>query len=227
MVQDIELGTLTSSGWDTSSAPVASTANVWQSTSDPTVSADISIGVRRGDVWINTATGNEFRCISHAAGAAVWRHVPRVWQAGAAVSHTGNTTETALATITPAANVQGASGQFEIIAKWQIASSGNNKTARVRFNGIAGTAFTAIVQTTNTYFKTHTIIANRAATNSQIGDGGNGTGGWAPGTGADVTSAIDTTAVVPIVLSGELANGGDSITLNAYRVTLTRPDIGP
>lgn len=196
------------------------------STSDPTASDDTTRNFYPGSVWINTVSLNEFRCISNAQGAAVWRHVPRVLaQSGAASAITGTLTETALATITVPAGAMGPNGIINIIVKWLISSSGNTKTARVRFSGIAGSTFTSIAQTTNTYFKTHTVIANRNSAASQVGDGGNGTGGWAPGTGADTTSTVDTSAATTIVITGQLANTGDSIAISSFDAILTRPDI--
>jgi len=204
----------------------ALTPRNWTATSDPTNAFDAGDGVRVGDHWFNTTSGNVFVCVDNTVGAAKWRFFPRALGAtGAASALTGTTAETALATVTVPAGAMGANGVINIVAKWQISTSGNNKTARVRFSTISGTAFTAIVQTTNITIKTHTVIANRGATNSQIGDAGNGTGGWAPSAGADTTAAVDTTAATTIILSGQLANAGDTITLASYDAMLNRPDI--
>lgn len=232
-VRDIELGTLTSGGWDTSAAPVASTANVWQSTSDPTVSADISIGVRRGDVWINTASGNEFRCISHAASAAIWRHVPRLLGYGNTIlSHTGDTAETVKATVSVPANAMGANGILRIDQIFSNNNSGNNKTFRTRLgtsgNGLTGTIYSSETTTTNIGGRRHIEIVNRNATNSQIGANQGATpSGWGATASANQTSSLDATAVIDIAMTVQLANGGDTGSYESYRVTLTRPDIGP
>ena len=225
MVDNIELGTLTSSGWDTSSAPVAATANVWQSTSDPTVSADSTIGARIGDVWINTATGNEFKCAVNTAGAAVWRHRPRVWQSGAASAVTGTTSETALATVTLVANVMGANGALHIQTVRSFNNDASGKTSRIRFGGIAGTAYRTTADASTAGIADYIFIANANATNAQVG--GPATTGAGLGVGTTVTSAVDTTADTTLVISGQLTDGADNITLLHYRATLTRPDIGP
>lgn len=228
MVQDTELATLTSSGWDTSSAPVASQPNVYQSTSDPTVNSDTTIGVRIGDVWINTATGNEFRCISAADGAAIWRHVPRIWQSSVAVTITADSTDEVIAaTVSLPANVMGANGRLTVEQLWtHVGASANDKTMRVRLGGISGTAHCAVVNTTSAAWKDIRHIANRNATNSQMSQLAAAAGANTLG-GAPTTGAIDTTAATTLVITGQKEVGSESLVLESYRVTLTRPDIGP
>lgn len=143
-------------------------------------------------------------------------------------SVTNTVSETALATIPIPAGMMGLNGIIRVWAYWANNNSGNSKTARVRFGasgaGTSGSLFTAIVQSTNTNWKTHTQIANRNSASSQIGDTGNGAGGWSPAAVAWATSSITTTSACEVVLTGQLANTGDTLTLESYLVELIRTD---
>jgi hypothetical protein len=231
-VTDIELGTLTSGGWDTSAAPVASQPNVYQSTSDPTVNADTTIGVRRGDVWINTATGNEFRCISNADGAARWRFYPRVLGQGGGLSHTGDTNETKLVGVQVPAGAMGTHGLLHISPNtWSNNNSGNAKTRRIRFGAaddLTGTVVHQVAPTTNTLHSMIQAIKNDGSASAQVCMTDPTTAGPYGAYATTITApTIDTSAASYVVFSGQLANGGDNIQLELYSVTLTRPDIGP
>lgn len=202
---------------------------VWTSASDPTNGDDTGDGVHVGDIWINTATRNEFRCIVNTLAGAVWRHIPRVWQSGDDLSHTGDTNETKLASVSIAANAMGANGRLEIETVWTNNNSGNAKQRRIRFGAaddLTGTAVHDVSPTTNLGHTQLQSIQNANATNAQnclvVGTTATPYGANAAG---PTTAAIDTTAVSYVVFSMQLANGGDTGTLLHYRVTLTRPDI--
>lgn len=197
------------------------------STSDPTTAADSAAGYRIGDTWVNTATGNIWTAYDVTAGAAKWRHQPRILaQSAAASSHTGNTNETALATITIGANVLGANGRVELDAMFAGTSSANNKTARFRYNGIGGTSYGTYAVTTLNAWRMSGVLANRNATNSQVGRAaGADNAGWSAVAGAAAATAADTTAATSLVISGQLASGGETITLEWYRALLTLPDV--
>lgn len=139
-------------------------------------------------------------------------------QSAVSASITGTLTETTLATITVPANAMGANGRIEIHTMWSTTNSANNKTLRVKFGG---TTFQTITMTTNASIQVPMVIANRNATNSQVASPNSSTGSGAT-TNAVQTSAIDTTAAVTILLTGQLANTGEAITLEAYSVKLFR-----
>ena len=142
---------------------------------------------------------------------------------GAQVSHTGTTAETTLATITVPANSLGANGALRVYAIWTNNNSGNSKTFRVRFSGAAGTQFRSRSMTTNLTTPEYVLIQNRNATNSQVGGDVTGAAaGWASGTGAVITAAVDTTAATTLVLTGQLANSGDTINLEQYVVEVMK-----
>lgn len=132
-----------------------------------------------------------------------------------AVSHTGNTNDTTLATVTVPAGAMGANGRLRITSLWSTTNNANNKTGRVKFGG---TTYTSSVIANNASYRTQTEVSNRNATNSQVGyPGGSGLGG---STAVVVTTAVDTTAEVTVLLTGQLASGADTITLESYVVEL-------
>lgn len=198
-------------------------SNIWQSALAPTVDDDVDLGVRVGDSWFET-NGNIWIARSVAAGAAVWGFVPRHWQSGAAVAVTGTTDETALATITIPANAMGANGALHIQTVRSFNNDASGKTSRIRFSGISGTQYRATADANTAGIADYIMIANANATNAQVG--GPPSTGAGLGVGTPVTSAVDTTAATTVVITGELTDGNDNITLLHYHVTLTRPDIG-
>lgn len=146
-------------------------------------------------------------------------------QSWAAVSGAADTNENTLATITVPANAMGANGRLRIQTQWTFTNNANNKTVRIRFSGAAGTQY--LVNTSASVagiLQATTTIANRGATNSQIGAstlvaattfGVNGT--------ASTTSAVDTTAATTLVITAQKATGTDTMTLDGYTVELIKP----
>lgn len=192
---------------------------------DPTNADDTIDGYVAGHVWINTVSQNVFDCISNAQGAAIWRHRPRVWQAGG-LSYTGGTNEVVLATITIPAGTLGALGRVSIESQWGATNNANNKISRIRFSGLSGTEFFTLTANSYASFAIEKVIQNITAS-SQVGNiAGNGTaGGYGVVTGVTTTATVDTSAETQLVFTAQLATGSDTINLHSYKVTLTRPDI--
>jgi hypothetical protein len=138
-----------------------------------------------------------------------------------AVSHTGNTNETALATVTIPAGAMGLNGGLLIYATWTYTNSSNNKTPRIRLGGIGGTVYANLVLTTTATYHDIRRIRNRGAANSQLG-GQASAASQAIGstTSAPVTGAIDTSVTQDLVFSGQLALGSETIALEGYEVWL-------
>lgn len=207
----------------------ATTSRPWASASDPSVSSDSTLGVRVGDTWVNTTTGNMFTCTSNAAGAAAWRFQPRILGASAAtgMSVTGTTSETVLATVALAAGVIGANGILRVTSLWQVTNSVNNKILTWRLgvsgNGIAGDIFGQTTQTTVAAMRMQQQVQNRNSTASQVLLSGIGTGGWGTTTAGIATATRDTSVALDLVFTGTLANTGETITLHSYTVELLRP----
>lgn len=205
----------------------------WAAAVDPAVTNDLTKGVQVGDTWFNTATGNIWMARSVAAGAAVWGFVPRTWQSGLAVglANPGHTNRTKLTSIAFAANVLGANGRLDIFDEWSTDAAANNKTLEVLFGAaddLTGTAFAAVVSNSQAGHSFHHVVQNKNATNAQrgalIAANAVSIGSVA---GATPTAAIDTTAATYLVFALTLASGTATAALESYKVTLTRPDIGP
>ena len=138
---------------------------------------------------------------------------------GAAASHTGNTTETTLATIEIPAGAMGANGILRVTTLWTTTNSANNKTQRVKLDG---TAFLAFVATTQLSHRHVTIIQNRNSASSQVGATAAVANAFDASASAVTTGAIDTTLAKNLTITGQLANAGESITLESYIVELVK-----
>lgn len=137
-------------------------------------------------------------------------------QSAVAQSVTGTLTETTLATITIPASALGANGQAEIVTLWSVTNSANNKTLKIKFGGSLVLSTTL---TTTSSDQIYTRIANRNGAASQVSQATSNSNGF--GTSGTVTTlAIDTTADVPVVITGTLANTGETITLESYIVKI-------
>lgn len=150
-----------------------------------------------------------------------WVKLPaaaETWQVLAAsamaVSLTGSTAKTTLATVTVPGGAMGANGVLRITSLWSHTNSANNKTPRIEFGG---TQYYGAALTTTATSRMYHTIANRNAENSQVG-GTTSEFNWGSTTGALTTSSQDTSADKDLVFSGQLANGGDTIALESYLV---------
>lgn len=190
---------------------------------DPTNADDTLDGYFVGSVWINTLTQNVFDCISNSQGAAIWRHRPRILASSAsAVTAPADTAVNTLATYTLPAGTMGVNGEIEVEAIFTVNNNANTKTPRLHFGGsnIAGQALASSAASVERW-----VLKNRT-TSSQIGrPAAAGTGGYGATTASVSTLAIDTTAAVTILITGQKATAGDTMTLEGYTITLTRPDI--
>jgi hypothetical protein len=154
--------------------------------------------------------------------AAATPAVARLLAASAAtgMSHTGNTNETALATVTIPAGAMGLNGGLHIYTSWTYTNSGNGKTLRVRFGGVSGTSYLSSAPTTTASLSDMRRIRNRNSASSQVGGSANVSNPLISQTTAIVTSSVDTSAAVDVVISGQLASAGETITLENYEVWL-------
>lgn len=193
------------------------------SASDPTNGDDSGDGYYPGTRWINSATLNEFVCISNALGAARWRHVPRVIAySDTAVTAPADAAVNTLATYSMPANTMGLGGMIEVENYWTITNNANAKTGRVSFGG---TNFQSQAMASSVSQTDRTWIRNRTVSSQYGRAGGAGSGGFGATTAALTTAAINTAAAVTVLITAEKASGGDTMTLEGYRIFLTRPDI--
>jgi hypothetical protein len=153
-----------------------------------------------------------------------WQSLPTVLaQKYVSASHTGDTTETSLATITIPANTMSANACLRVTTLWETTNNADTKTLYVRLSATSGapngTAFIQGGNANTSNFRIQAQICNQNATNAQIGSAA-GLTGFGTSTGSPVTSAIDTTAITYINIDGKLGTSSDTITLDGYTVEL-------
>lgn len=143
-------------------------------------------------------------------------------RSGVAASVTGTVGETVLAAIPiPAIGVN---GQLKINTFWTMPNSANSKTVRVRLGGLGGTqissngssAFTTISQA---HAYTHLIAANSLSAQNTFFETPRGTDGIITSFGV-MTTGVDMTQSQSLVLTGQLSNSGETLTLVGYTVEL-------
>lgn len=135
-------------------------------------------------------------------------------QSATAQSVTGTTTETTLATITIPGGMMGANGKLRVSALFSMTNNANNKTPRIRLGGSETLAAPFASASAISLART---IANRGATNSQLSEPGTSTGFGTAGS-AVVTTAVDTSVDQSLTITGQLAVGTDTLTLEGYTV---------
>jgi len=133
----------------------------------------------------------------------------------APASVTGTLAETDLATIDIPAGLMGPNGVLRIVCFWSFTNSANTKTVRNRFGAspLSSLQVTAIGSS-----RTTSYAFNRNAENSQLGS--TATQGISDGSsaGAWTNLAVDTTVAQTIRITAQLANAGESVTLEGYMV---------
>ncbi len=138
---------------------------------------------------------------------------------------TGTTTETPAFTYSAPAGLLGLNGALHIQGKATLTNSANNKTLRVRLgavgSGITGSILQDAVLTTTASAPFGCRIENRNSLSSQIG--GNDTLQDTIGVNAWRTATVNTGAAFDVNLTAQLANTGESITLQSARIILYRP----
>lgn len=150
---------------------------------------------------------------------AFWRDnnkVKTLAQSAVQATHTGDTVETTLATITIPGGTMGINDALRVSALWDGTDSANNKSYRVRLAG--GAPFISLIATTNGCTSAHRILHNRGAANSQICMPQFGfTHTWST---APFTSAVDMTSDQDITITVQLASAGETAGLEAYQIEL-------
>lgn len=165
--------------------------------------------------YFHPTTGNRVVRELSGTGSGV---LPYCVSAGPRVSGAADTNENTLATVTIPANSMGPNGSVEVDLLLTVTNSGNNKTVRVKFGG---TTYLAGVFTTSAQLALQCRITNAGTTNSQVGIGGNFVG-YSGTTAAVVTSAVDTTSDVTLLITGQKATGAEALTLESYSVKVFR-----
>lgn len=173
--------------------------------------ATVATGTDAGNGEIRKAQWNEEHTVTG---------VPDVFaQSGTAASVGAVTTETTLATISFAGGEIGPNGWVMVLTQFSVNNNANSKNLRVRLGGAAGTIFydynaTSVVGNTRI---TYIINSNSQSSQKNVTPSGNSTG-LGQFTGSTATATVNTAAAWDLVITGQKANSGDTITLEAYQV---------
>lgn len=138
-----------------------------------------------------------------------------------AVSHTGDTNETALATITIPANLLGPNDRVTVEFGCSYTNSANTKTIRVRLGSISGTAIIQTAPTTTASTRMLGGFQNRNSLASQVAIT-NTSGSLGASSGDFVTDTVNFANQQQILITGQLASAGETITLNSYEIVVTK-----
>lgn len=144
------------------------------------------------------------------------RYAPLTFQSAVAVAHTGNTTETALATVTIPGGSIGANGSVEISPMFTVTNNANIKRLRIR---LGGTEIANWPITTLDLIRPLTlIIHNVNSQSSQKAPTASLTGIQAGSGATPATASVNTAVDANITITAELANAADALTLQSYLV---------
>lgn len=168
------------------------------------------------------AIGARYEVLRAGASDPEWSGVWMPIGFGRVAAHTGTTAETALATVSVPAGVLGTTGGIRVTV---IASANNDasaKTLRVRFGGLAGTAYMTATLTNNAIHKSQVEIWNDGSAAAQVGGPADASFGHAS-TSAGVTSSVNTASAADVVVSAELADAADNIRVLSYLVEVLVP----
>lgn len=138
---------------------------------------------------------------------------------GVQSSLTGTTTETAIISVSVPGGAMGPNGLLRVTTQWSCTNNANVKTARLRIGGIGGTAVygAALTSTAGAFMQRN--VANRNSQSSQVFSFGTASANsFTTVTTAATTATLDTSATWSLVLSGELAVGTDTISVEQYIV---------
>lgn len=140
-----------------------------------------------------------------------------------AASHTGNTTETILATIPVPAGIMGVNGALRIAADWTTTNSANDKTLRIRLGGIGGAVLTGTAFTTVANAFHRMMVVNRNSASSQWVSTDRSRATDIVSSYEATTAAVNTAVAQDLVITGQLETGTETITLENYIVELIVP----
>lgn len=148
-------------------------------------------------------------------------------QAGGTWSVSATTAEEIIATILVPAGALGSAGRIVIDTTFEFTASTNQKKVRLRAgavgDGLSGTAFQEFSTVSGTAVVAHFAGGMQAITaSSQVGLQNENTVNWySVSTVAPAALTLDSSAVIEIVITGEKASAGETLSMRAYQVLLT------
>jgi len=147
------------------------------------------------------------------------RPVTVLSQSGAPSSVTGTTSETVLATIAIPAGAVGPNGAIRVTTLWSYTNNSNNK---ILFTRLGGVSVQGITNTTTSAMTQQIVIRSRGTSTSQITEF-NSTSGFGSAAAGNFATTVDMTKAQNLTLSGAVAVGTDTITLEGYTVEILNP----
>jgi hypothetical protein len=138
---------------------------------------------------------------------------------GAAVSGAADTNENTLATIAIPAGAMGLNGILRVTTLWTMTSSGNNKIVRTK---LGTTDFGAATLTATVAYREQRQIHNRNSAASQVAFTQANGSSWGSAAGANQTGTENTATALNLLITGQKATAGETLTLEAYLVELIR-----
>lgn len=133
----------------------------------------------------------------------------KVFSLSAPVSLTGSTSVVTLATITIPAGLLGANGKLKIYPLWATTNNANVKTLRANIGGVLCTTMTSQSVPNNSGLVIIRNINNEAAQKCSSGL----VAGIGSSAGSIASPTVDTSAATTITITGQLAVGTDTLTL--------------
>ena len=138
-----------------------------------------------------------------------------------AVSHTGDTSDTALLVVTIPAALLGVSGSLYVTETYIYPNNANNKIVEIHF-GATGTVsdtllFSNTATTASGFYSAGQIWNATASSQFAAFEGGTVAGGRASNS---ATAAINTVNASFVTFAGQLGNAADTITLESATITL-------
>jgi hypothetical protein len=151
------------------------------------------------------------------------KHPIVLGQSAVQSSVTGTAAETVLASIVIPGGSMGPYGVVRVHSLWSVTNSANTKTLRVRFGGLTGAQYMAVALGAALTAQELTLIRNRGSQASQVGFANTPAASLGSSSTALVTSSVDTSADVQLVITGQLATTTESIVLESFSVELLKP----
>ena len=133
----------------------------------------------------------------------------KIFSLSAPFSSTGSTSVVTLATITIPAGLLGANGKLKIYPLWATTNNANVKTLRVLFGG----STCSTMPTQNVPNNSGLIIIRNANSESSQKCSSGLVAGIGASSGSIASTTIDTSAATTITITGQLAVGTDTMTL--------------
>lgn len=207
--------------------------------SDPTSSTnDGSVSARSGVIstGVKITTGNQaivkvvgadpFASLGEVRSFRNGRRIGPFSKDTSTRSHTGDTSETTLDTITISAGALGSNGSADLEVWGTLSGTNGTKTLRLRLDGtaISGFFFGSSVQGD---FWMRASIFNDGATNAQVVAVVaivSQTGGPAVFIDNQTSAAVDSTADMDLTINAQLGNSADTMSLITSRLTFSGTD---